>query len=118
MIPFHNEKLEFIGDAVLGLLVGNKIYALFPDKSEGELSRLRSALVNEHLLSIMSEKLALGEYLLLGMGELKEKGNEKKSILSDTFEALLGGVFIDHGFKGAEEFFDLCLTNFLLVYSL
>lgn len=109
----NNERLEFIGDAVLDLLVAQKIFERYPAHAEGELSRLRSSLVNEKSLATIAQKLNLGDYVLLGKGELKLSGYEKKSILSDTFEALLGGIQIDHGFEKVESFFKE-LLDFLL----
>ena len=100
-----NERLEFIGDAVLDLIIGEMIFKRYPEKSEGELSKLRSSLVNEKSLAMISEKLNIGAFVLLGKGELKLSGFEKTSILSDTFEALLGGIHIDHGYLKVFEFF-------------
>ena len=106
----NNERLEFIGDAVLDLLVGQKIFERYPDHSEGLLSKLRSSLVNEKSLAKIASKINLGAYVLLGKGELKLAGFEKKSILSDTFEALLGGIHIDHGYSKTQQFFDELLA--------
>lgn len=102
----NNERLEFVGDAVLDLLVGGQIFKRYPESSEGELSKLRSSLVNEKSLADFAFKINIGAHVLLGKGELKLMGHEKASILSDTFEALLGGVYIDHGFEKTESFFD------------
>jgi ribonuclease-3 len=102
----HNERLEFLGDAVLDLIISDKLIRQYPEKSEGDLSKLRSALVNENSLSSMSRKLKLNQFILLGRGELKAEGFSKDSILSDVFEALLGGVYLDHGASKAFDFFD------------
>lgn len=89
----HNERLEFLGDAVLDLIVAQKLLELYPEKSEGEISKLRSAIVNEDTLSKIANHLNLGSFILMGNGELKERGFEKNSILANTYEALLGSLF-------------------------
>lgn len=94
-----NERLEFLGDAVLNLVVGHMLMLRYPGLKEGELSRIRSALVNESTLAHISRDLQLGKYLLFGKGELSTKGNEKRSILADAFEALTAAVFLDAGYQ-------------------
>lgn len=106
----NNERLEFVGDAVLDLIISEKIFSRYPDKSEGELSKLRSSLVNEKSLARVSDSIGLGSYVLLGKGELKLTGFEKSSILSDTFEALLGGIHLDHGFEQVKRTLEELLT--------
>lgn len=106
----NNERLEFIGDAVLDLIVSDIIFSKFPNKKEGDLSKIRSSLVNEKSLAEIASKIELGKYILLGRGELKLKGFEKKSILSDAFEAILGGIYIDHGFEKVTSFFNETLN--------
>lgn len=106
----NNERLEFVGDAVLDLLISDLIFKKFMDKSEGELSKIRSSLVNEKSLAEVAQKLELGKYILLGRGELKLKGHEKKSLLSDVFEALLGAIYMDHGYPKAQSFFQDLLS--------
>lgn len=105
-----NERLEFVGDAVLDLIISEKIFEKYPEKAEGELSKLRSSLVNEQSLTYLAEKLKLSRHILMGRGELKVEGHKKSSLLSDTFEALLGGIFLDHGFEKARSFFDEMLV--------
>jgi ribonuclease-3 len=102
----HNERLEFLGDAILDLIISEKLIRQYPDKSEGDLSKLRSALVNETSLSFIASKLKLNQFILLGKGELKAQGSSKDSILSDAFEALLGGIYLDHGAQKTFEVFD------------
>jgi len=97
-----NERLEFLGDAVLNLIVGWMLMERYPDSSEGQLSRMRSRLVNENELARISADMAVGESLRLGKGEAQDGGQHKPSILADTFEALIAAVFLDGGFKAAE----------------
>ena len=100
----HNERLEFLGDALLNCSVATLLYERFPKLPEGDLSRLRAALVNQRSLAEVALELGLGERLRLGEGELKSGGFRRPSILADAVEALLGAVFLDAGFdatKGA-----------------
>ncbi|MCI5132807.1 MAG: ribonuclease III, partial [Candidatus Electrothrix sp. EH2] len=94
----HNETLEFLGDAVLDLTIGHILFTRFPKKREGQLTRIRSALVNEAGLAKVARSLDLGKYLLLGRGEDGSGGREKSSILSCAYEALLGAMFMDSGY--------------------
>ncbi|MCI5148790.1 MAG: ribonuclease III [Candidatus Electrothrix sp. MAN1_4] len=96
----HNETLEFLGDAVLDLTIGHMLFIRFPQKREGQLTRIRSALVNETGLARVARDLDLGRYILLGRGEDSSGGREKNSILSCAYEALLGAMFIDAGDAG------------------
>ena len=96
-----NERLEFLGDAVLDLVIGHLIMEGHPDYSEGSLSQLRAAVVNEARLANIARELTLGEYLLLGKGEEMTGGREKNSILAASLEALLAAVYLDGGFKKA-----------------
>lgn len=97
-----NENLEFLGDAVLDLAVGHGLFQQYPDMNEGELTQLRSALVQEGHLARMAREVGMGNMLLLGRGEDHSGGREKNSILSCVFEALIGAVFLDGGYKAAE----------------
>lgn len=94
----NNERLEFLGDAVIGLLVSEHLYQRFGDWSEGDLTRLRSSLVREASLAAMARELRLGDALRLGPGELRSGGHNRDSILADGLEALFGAVFLDAGF--------------------
>ncbi len=94
----HNERLEFLGDALLNCTVATLLYERFPSQPEGDLSRLRAGLVNQSSLSEVALRLGLGERLRLGEGELKSGGFRRPSILADALEALLGAVFLDAGF--------------------
>ncbi|CAE6722072.1 ribonuclease III [Candidatus Nitrotoga fabula] len=99
----HNERLEFLGDSVLNCVVAKHLYEIYPGLAEGDLSRLRSNLVNQQTLSKLAQQLRLGELLLLGEGERKSAGFRRPSILADTMEALFGAVFLDAGFAAAEQ---------------
>lgn len=96
-----NERLEFLGDAVLNLIVGHILMERFPDIKEGELSRMRANLVNETQLACIARMIDIGSYTKLGKGELQTNGREKNSILADTFEAVIAAVYLDGGFDAA-----------------
>ncbi len=93
-----NERLEFLGDAVLDLAISHQLMERFPEAREGDLSRCRAAVVDEQSLAEVGRELGLGEYLLLGKGETQSSGHEKPSILADAVEALLGALYLDAGF--------------------
>ena len=97
----NNERLEFLGDAVLDLAVSQELFRLYTEMPEGVLSRLRSSLVNEKHLALVAAELRLGDYLVLGKGEECSGGRQKKSILASAYEALIGAVFIDRGYEAA-----------------
>ncbi len=94
-----NERLEFLGDAVLGVIVTEALYRRHPELPEGELAKMRSATVSQRALSEVARTLGLGQYILLGKGELRTGGADKDSILSDTVEALIGAVYLSHGLE-------------------
>ena len=98
-----NERLEFLGDSVLGLIVTDELYKLFPDLDESRLSPLRSGVVNMKALAQIAKEINLGKYLRIGKGEESTNGREKNSILADTFEAFVGAIYLEHGYlKSAE----------------
>ena len=100
-----NERLEFLGDAVLGFLVGKLLYETYPQMREGELSRLRSRLVNnEHQLAALALDLKLDRHLRLGKGAEKDNTRQNPEVLSDTFEAVIGAYFLDSGIEAVEAF--------------
>lgn len=101
-----NETLEFLGDAVLGLVISEYLYKKFPDFSEGKMSILRSSLVNESALADIAFSLDLGEYIFLGKGEDREKSKSRPSLLSNTLEALIGAMFLDGNLKQAKKFIE------------
>ncbi len=100
----NNERLEFLGDAVLGLVVTESLYAEHPDLAEGQLAKLRAAVVNMRALAGVARGLGLGDYLLLGRGEESTGGRDKASILADTVEALIGSVYLAYGLQAARTF--------------
>lgn len=111
-----NERLEFLGDTVLNLVVSHLLMVQFPDLDEGSLSRRRAGLVNETSLADIAAGLDLGRYVQLGKGEIQTQGRHKKSILSDTYEAVLAAVYLDGGFGAAftliqEHFEDLITAS-------
>jgi len=99
-----NERLEFLGDAVLELCVSDLLMKMYPDYTEGQLSRRRSSLVNESPLADLAQKFKVGDYLLLGKGEESSGGRTKSSILANTFEAVIAAIYFDCGFEKTEEF--------------
>lgn len=99
----HNERLEFLGDSVLNCAIATSLFHLHTRVAEGDLSRMRAHLVKEQTLSEIALALDLGEYLLMGEGELKSGGYRRPSILADTLEAIIGAVYLDSGFVAAEQ---------------
>ena len=91
----HNERLEFLGDSILSLVIAEALYHRFPDVSEGDMSRMRATLVREKTLAELAREFDLGEYLILGPGELKSGGYRRESILADTVEAIIGSIYLD-----------------------
>lgn len=100
----NNQRLEFLGDAILNLIVAEYIYRHFTDKAEGELTKIRARVVCENSLVNVARKLSLGSYILLGRGEEMSGGRKRKSILADTVEAVIGAIYLDQGLKSAEAF--------------
>lgn len=99
----NNERLEFLGDAVLNFIAGEALFKRFPEAREGQLSRLRSRLVKGETLAILAKGLHLGDHLLLGSGELKSGGFRRESILADAMEAIIGAIYLDRGMTAAGE---------------
>ncbi|MBI2098388.1 MAG: ribonuclease III [Candidatus Wildermuthbacteria bacterium] len=106
----HNERLEFLGDAVLELVVTEYLYSKYPDKPEGELTAWRAALVNTKMLSSIGRELNFSDYLLLSHGESKEEGKARDYILANTVEAFIGALFLDQGLKNSGKF----ITTYIL----
>lgn len=100
----HNERLEFLGDAVLELVVTDFLFRKYPDKQEGELTAIRAALVNTGTLSSLSTALGINDYLLLSKGEAKDIGRARQYILANTFEAIVGAIYLDQGYDAAQCF--------------
>ena len=99
-----NERLEFLGDAVLEIISSEFLYRMYPDKPEGELTKLRASIVCEPTLALCTKEIELGAYLQLGKGEDLTGGRTRKSILSDALEAVIGAIYLDGGFANAKEF--------------
>lgn len=100
----HNERLEFLGDAVLELVITDYLYKKYPEKDEGSLTAFRSSLVNSVTLASAAEKIGMNSFLLLSKGESKDTGRARQVILANTFEALVGALYIDQGYDGAAKF--------------
>ena len=100
----HNERLEFLGDAVLELAVTEELYHRFPDKPEGELTSFRAALVNAKMLSDVAVDIGVNDFLVLSRGEAKDIGRARQYILANAFEAIVGAMYLDKGYGAAQEF--------------
>ena len=107
----HNERLEFLGDAVLEIVTSDFLYHEHSDVPEGELTRVRASIVCEQTLAFCTRTLNLGDYLFLGKGEDQTGGRKRKSILSDAFEAIIGAIYLDGGFANAKEFIHRFVLN-------
>lgn len=100
----HNERLEFLGDAVLELVVTEELYKDYPQKPEGELTNWRAALVNAKMLSQVAKEMGFNDFLLLSRGEAKELGKARQYILANTFEAFIGALYLDQGYRVCQKF--------------
>ena len=107
----HNERLEFLGDAVLELVVTEFLYVKYPEKTEGELTSVRAALVNTVSLSGVAKSLEIDGYLLMSKGEAKDRGRARGVILANAFEALVGALYLDGGYEVAQEFLNQVLLG-------
>jgi ribonuclease III len=107
----HNERLEFLGDAVLGAIVTDLIYRAYPELSEGEMARLRASVVNTHALADLAREYDVGAHLRLGKGEDVSGGRDKDSLLADTFEALIGAGYVELGLERLRAFLDPIFTE-------
>lgn len=105
-IKRSNERLEFLGDSVLSLVASTEIFTKFPDHPEGKLTNLRSTLVRTETLAKIARDLDLGNFLFLSRGEEKEGGRDNQSLLADTFEAVLGAIYLDQGLEVAKQFLE------------
>lgn len=106
-----NERLEFLGDSVLGMLVADFLYSTFPDRPEGELTRMRADMVCEHTLALVANRIHLGQHLQLGHGEERLGGRSRESILADATESVIAACFLDGGLEAAAQF----VKRFILV---
>ncbi|TDQ58099.1 RNAse III [Mesocricetibacter intestinalis] len=109
----HNERLEFLGDAVLNLTIAEALYHQFPQCNEGELSRMRATLVREQTLAVLARKFELGDYMSLGQGELKSGGFRRASILADCVEAIIGAISLDRDLMQANQVVRLWYVSLL-----
>ena len=100
----HNERLEFLGDSLLGFIIAEALYEIHPEATEGELSRMRASMVNKASLAKIARTLELGEFVKLGSGELKSGGMNRDSILADTVEALIAAIYLDGGMSACNQF--------------
>jgi len=100
----HNERLEFLGDSVLGIVVTDELYRRFPELAEGQLAKIRAAVVNARALAQVARAIGLGSYILLGRGEITTGGHDKSSILADSMEAVIGAMYLTGGLPGAGNF--------------
>jgi len=101
--PYNNERLEFLGDAVLDLIVGEYLFKKFPQSNEGILSKIRASLVNESGFTLLARAIGLGEYMYLSLAEENNNGRDKPSLLSNAFEALIGAIYLEAGLSKAKE---------------
>ena len=99
----NNERLEFLGDSVLSIIIAEKLYEQYPDVAESDLSRMRAATVSQQPLAAAARRIGLGDFVFLGKGESMHGGREKDSILSDTFEALIGATYLTNGLEEARQ---------------
>ena len=109
----HNERLEFLGDAVLELIVTEYLYTKYPDSNEGDLTAYRAALVNATILSEVAKKININEYLLLSKGEAKDIGKARQYILANAIEAIIGAIYLDQGYEMAKYFISNNLFNLI-----
>lgn len=109
----HNQRLEFLGDAVLGMIVAEQLYKTYPNQPEGYLTKLRASLVCETALANYARKHKIGSALLLGRGEAISGGRQRPSILADAYEALIGAIYLDSGLEKAREFVLRDIKNFI-----
>ncbi|MBI2609611.1 ribonuclease III [Candidatus Giovannonibacteria bacterium] len=107
----QNERLEFLGDAVLELIVTEHLYKIFPDKPEGELTSFRAALVNANMLSEVARELGMNDFILLSRGEAKDVGRARQYILANAFEALIGAIYLDQGYEVSKDFIEKSLLT-------
>jgi len=109
--PYNNERLEFLGDAVLDLIVGEFLYREFADKDEGVLSKTRASLVNESGFALLANKINLGEYIFLSTAEENNNGRKKPSLLSNAFEAVIGAIYLEAGLEKSREIVERLLKE-------
>ncbi len=109
----HNERFEFLGDALLGMFIADVLFVKFPEAAENELTRLRASLVNKETLARLARELDLGRYIKFGIGEQKSRGWQKKSLLSNAMEALVGAVYLDSDLENCRQFIRILYARLL-----
>lgn len=109
--PYNNERLEFLGDAVLDLIIGEFLYERFPKSNEGELSKMRASLVNEKGFANLAREIDLGKYIYISAAEENNKGRSKPSLLSNAFEAIMGAIYLEAGLEIVREITNRLLDN-------
>lgn len=107
----HNEAFEFVGDSVLGFIIADHLFRIYPNVTEGELSRMKHQIVSAPTLAHAAERLTIGEFLRVGKGEEKTGGRRKSALLADSFEAVLGAIYFDGGVEAAREFVMMALEK-------
>ena len=107
----HNQRLEFLGDAVLGQVIAIELYNRFPAFGEGPLTKARAQLVNQRMLAEQSRALGLNQFLIMSRGELGHRGNERPSALADAYEAVIGAIYLDGGYEAASQFVLRCFRE-------
>lgn len=116
LVQHHNERLEFLGDSVLGLMISDYLYAELPQEPEGFLSHLRSHIVEASSCAQLLNQLGIAQYVLLGRGERMNDGRGRETILADLFEALIGAIYLDAGIEAAKKFFFFHFTEKIQEY--
>ena len=106
----NNERLEFLGDSILGAVCATLLYQTYSEKNEGSLAKIKAVVVSEDILSVIAKKLKIDEMLLLGKGEEQTGGRNKKAILADAMEAVIGALYLDSGYKAAFDFTSRCIA--------
>lgn len=109
----NNESLEFLGDSVLGFIISARIFQLYPDLNEGELSKIKAYLVSAANLVLLARGISLGDFIYLSRGEEKTGGRNKRAILVDAYEAIIGAIYLDGGVKAASDFIERQIHTFL-----
>jgi len=110
-VKINNERLEFLGDSILGAVCATLLYRMYTEKNEGELAKIKAVVVCEDILSGIATGLKIDEMLLLGKGEEHSGGRTKKAILADAMEAVIGALYLDSGYKAAFDFVSRCITS-------
>ena len=113
LLAYDNQRLELLGDAVVQIILTDYLYRRYKDLQEGDLTKIRSAMVNQDALAQFARDISLGSFLMLGRGELELNGQDRDSTISDAFESLIGAIYLDHGIKAATDIFlPILLKNY------